>query len=165
MSKVLGSQIQIGASGTAANNLVLDASANNGSASVYMGAPGTPVVPVGNILPSGILQFLSGIQIGPLGGGSGVVTNANGTAIQLPGGYIAQFGVGGAIAAGGNVLVTFPVPFPNACCSVVANPQQNANTTSPVGVGISSNPSKTGFTAFNENSVGAIAIFWLAIGN
>lgn len=40
---------------------------------------------------------------------------------KLPGGLIFQVGATGSIVSGGNVLVTFPTPFPNACLGVFAS--------------------------------------------
>ena len=80
------------------------------------------------------------------------------------GGFIAQWGSGGTIAVGSNAAYTFPLAFPNNVYSIVANPLCNANTSTPVGVGITSSPTLTGFTAYNESSGGSIAINWLAVG-
>ncbi|MBV8047900.1 MAG: hypothetical protein JO171_12135 [Paludibacterium sp.] len=156
MSKVLGSQVQVGASGTAANNLVLDTSANNGSASLYMGAPGTPSVQVA------MINALGQLGLGSLGSGSGVVSNANGTAIQLPGGYILQFGT--VTTSSGSGTVTFPAPFPNACLQILAANYQAGNATvsaaapSKSSVAISSDIASSGA----DNGIKGN---WIALGN
>ncbi|TDR79989.1 gp53-like domain-containing protein [Paludibacterium purpuratum] len=155
MSKVLGSQIQVGASGTAANNLVLDASANNGTASLYMGAPGTPSVPVA------MINSLGQLGLGSLGAGSGVVTNANGTAIQLPGGFILQFCTSALIAGNSSTTITFPTPFPTAFVAGVSSCSGSDNSARGANIG---NPTKTQMTLFS-NTAASGYYFWFAIGN
>jgi hypothetical protein len=81
-----------------------------------------------------------------------------------PGGLIIKMGTTGTIGVDSSLTVTFPVPFPNNCFMVFANPSTD------VGVGSAANYSSNAcaFTTINfkiNNDSALSAFSWIAIGN
>jgi len=82
---------------------------------------------------------------------------------KLPGGLIIQWGITGSVPIDGSLSVTFPIAFPTACASVVAQQTLGVGGT---GVAVSgwSIPSRTS-TGFQVNNDAAGQVFyWIAIG-
>lgn len=84
----------------------------------------------------------------------------------LPGGILLQWGRKTPIVSGGTVIVTYPIPFPNAIFSVVASPR----TSTSIGGGTHDwDIGGVGTTTFNitanGNYVNSDSFYWTAIGN
>ena len=80
---------------------------------------------------------------------------------RLPGGLIIQWGVKNSSASGA-VTVTFPIPFPNAVCTVNVNPvTANANFANPDNIGLASFP-LSAYT--HDGSRISLGCRWVAIG-
>lgn len=172
---IVTDKYQVGVSSTAANNMVITAQAADGTAQIGMGMQDTGIVtPLMNMLATGVVnfpngmtadklsKFPAGVQIGPIGSGTGVVTNANGTAIQLPGGFILQFGTF-TCSASGYSAVSFPMQFGTACLNVQVtdlNSGANAVTTH------ANTMSKSGFNvaAILATTYLNDQVTWFAIG-
>ena len=91
---------------------------------------------------------------------------ANGYA-TLPGGLILQWGVVGSTPSSPETYaVTFPIPFPTACFSVVVTLKQSGPLQSPstgvAGGSVGPAPTRTGFTGTSGGS--ALGFYWMATG-
>ncbi|MFN4328293.1 MAG: gp53-like domain-containing protein [Limnobacter sp.] len=107
-----------------------------------------------------LVQGAGGLVLSALAGAS---LSANGYQ-RLPSGLIVQWGTSAAVAADATVTVTFPIAFPTACHSVVAN------AVSPVTSGAVwptfnvNNKTTTNFQLINDGGNTAPGN-WIAIGN
>ena len=169
---------QAGISSTASHNVVLDASADDGSAKLGFGMQDSGIVKVlMNMLATGVINFpggvtadklslfSAGLNIGPIGSGAGYIVNANGVALQLPGGFILQMG-GANVAAGSHTDITFPVAFPNTTIRVFATLLQSQDSTVAVTPAVSNTVTITGTRLYSIGPTGAgtSGVNWMAIG-
>ncbi len=84
---------------------------------------------------------------------------------SLPNGLIMQWGDTASISGGGSSAVSFPKTFPNSAFSVVLTKK---NTPSPDNGALSpfvTSLSTSGFTANNDDSDSAYAVYWMAMGH
>lgn len=83
----------------------------------------------------------------------------------LPSGLILQFGVTGAIAAGGGNVLTWPVAFPNAVFASYATARPTANNTLAYSVGTRGETLTTVVVTNNHPSNSVPAASYFALGN
>jgi len=134
---------------------------------VFSGVPGTlivdavttPAIPSNgdqqlySLSGSGVLSQLTGlINTQTVNGGVGYTWS---------GGVLTQWGFKTSPGSSGTVI--FPVAFPNNCFNVQITANRGS-TTSAQGIYLKNPPTTTGFS-YQDSGSGAIAIYWLAIGN
>jgi hypothetical protein len=125
-------------------------------------AAGSPNVVLGNGVAS---EFISS-GVGWLAvGGSGVSSILGSGYQRQPSGLIDQWG-SGLTDANGYAYITFPVPFPNSCLSIIPVHVGSLSLMSAV---MGSTVTKTGCTVRLQNAAGASAVnwtvWWRALGN
>lgn len=81
------------------------------------------------------------------------------------GGLIVQWGATGLISSGSNLSVTYPISFPTQQFRTFATFQQSVNSTTPIGVGVSTSPTSSGTTIYNLSASSPVVVNYIAIGN
>lgn len=83
---------------------------------------------------------------------------------KLPSGMIIQWGTTASVAAGGSLVVTLPVAFPNANLGAMCMAQYSSAPNNGFMVSIYGR-SLTNMTFYNSNTSTALLASWIAIGN
>jgi hypothetical protein len=149
---------QIGLSGTAANNFVLDASADNGTMKLARGNAGATTQDVMTVAANGKPSFPQ-LSFTP---GS----NAdNQSSFELPNGLIIKAGNTGTVGAGGGLQVNFATSFPNMCLGVIVTSIISSGSTNVYSLCLDASlPLATSFAVRNPWTGGALGGRFIAIG-
>lgn len=105
-----------------------------------------------NSQPSSPFQIFGAASLNP----NGYVVLARGFTIQW-----------GIVNSTSNGIVTFPIPFPNNCFSVITTANYSGSTVNGAAVAsVKTNISNTQFTwVFNTNASNYNGFYWIAVGN
>lgn len=155
MSTLNTIRVQLGQSGTPANNFTLDASAANGSMKLARGNALATIQDILGVDAAGVLDALVGLKKGgsivqALSDfiGSNQSLAANGFQ-KFPGGLILQWGY--VVATSGGQSVTYPIAFPTKIVALTFGAQAGASASIWSNAEVSNN-NKTGFTLYSSSA-------------